>query len=141
MYCSQVHSHVDLTNWFVCFLIATYKILFVCLWNAVAQRVAERKQFFMEGVQLTIEPMKPGRPPPLFIAKDGLGASEDSLLYFDLPMGYTEVESLRTFVANAAKTPVNKITFSQRPGVALVRYDGSPGEFSPVLDRLDDVLT
>jgi hypothetical protein len=102
-------------------------MLFVCA-RAVARRVAERKECGMEGVQLTIEPMKPGRPPPIFIEKDGLRASEDSLLYLDLPQTGIEVESLRTFVASAAKASVGSITFSQRPGVALVRYDDSPGK-------------
>ena len=71
--------------------------------------------------------MKPGRPPPIFVDVDGVGVAEDSLLYMDLPKNL-QVESLKQFVAEAGGVSVSCITFSTKPGVALVKYVGAPGK-------------
>jgi hypothetical protein len=107
------------------FLVKQLRNIFVYA-LAVARRVADRRQFSVSGCQLTVEPIKPGHPPPLFIDKGGAGVAKDSLLYVDLPRS-VQVDSLRTFVTRAAGVEVVTFTFSTKPGVVLVRYVSAPG--------------
>jgi len=84
--------------------------------------------------------MKPGRPPPLFIDMDGVGVSEDCLLYVDLPKSL-QVDSLKKFVSEAGGVSVSGITFSTKPGVALVKYMDAPGELDYIRMTLSSSIS
>lgn len=95
---------------------------------SVAKRVADKQKLTLNKCELTLEQMKPGHPPPLFVDHHGVGIAEDSLLYSYLPRDL-QVDLLREFVSKAAGCiRVVDITFSTNPGVALVKYVSPPSK-------------
>jgi len=92
----------------------------------VAERVASSRLVKLDTAELSVEPLLPGHPPPVFMDPDGRGMSEDCLLFFDLPTG-SEVNSLRNFVSKAANAHVLSIGFVDLPQSALVKYYTVPG--------------
>jgi len=70
--------------------------------------------------------MKPGRP-PIFVDDDCVGIVKDCLVYVDLPESL-QVDTFKKFVEEAGGVPVSGVTFTLKPGVALVKYAHAPGE-------------
>ena len=84
----------------------------------------------LHGASLHAEWLQPGRPPPLCTSNE---VSNDCLLFVDLPAN-VDKELLRTYASKAAEVDVNRITFSSRPGVALVHYSAPVGSSQFVIE-------
>lgn len=85
------------------------------------------KEHVLEGNQLTVEALMPSRPPPLLKSEE---IDPDKLLFTKLDSLKIDSKKLQEFAGNAGKAPVVKITYSSRPGIALIQYDKQPGKNS-----------
>lgn len=72
-----------------------------------------------------MEILKPGRPPPLLRPSE---VDPDKLLFTGLDLGKTDTKRLKEFATRAGNAMVQRITYSSKPGVALIQFSGKPGQ-------------
>ena len=81
----------------------------------------------VDGIKLSIEPLVPGHPPPVFDDALGQELSKDCLLFVNLPAN-AELQSFCQFAIKAAgDIPVISIGFGPEENTALVKYFENPG--------------
>lgn len=88
------------------------------------QRVISKDRV-LEGNKLTVEALMPSRPPPLLKLEE---IDPDKLLFTELDSLKIVSNRLQEFAGKAGKATVKKITYSSRPGMALIQYAKQPGK-------------
>jgi len=91
-----------------------------------AERVARNRDLTLNDAKLCVRLLRPGRPPTLVTVGNDKYLN-DTFLFIDLPHG-VDADRLQQYAEKAARTPVDKVTFScTNPSAALVKYTADPG--------------